>query len=149
MMPSPNSMIVVRIWSIHVSTLVTSYGQDKSVELSSSCRTLLIDHQPRPLHMRMNIHVFVGLKQIQIIEVPEKWGPDRRRCTVLLVLWLDSSATAFVPLIDPQLITPTQVNQLCTTHDCTCSSSLEAKVVKSVVYGMQLCKLVMTMATWE
>ena len=32
----------------------------------------------------MHTNVFAGLKQVQIIEVPDKRGPDNRSCTVLV-----------------------------------------------------------------
>ena len=61
-----------------------SFGQDKSVELSRSsfncCHTPLKERWPRPLHMHTN--VFADLKQVRIIEVPDKRGPDNRDCTV-------------------------------------------------------------------
>ena len=40
-----------------------------------------IDHWPCPLRMRTN--VFADLKEVRIIEVPDKRGPDNRDCTVV------------------------------------------------------------------
>ena len=54
-----------------------SFGQDKSIALSSSSLNLspfpqIIDHQPRLLCIRSN--VFADLQQVQIIEVLDNWG---------------------------------------------------------------------------
>ena len=39
------------------------------------------DHRPRPL--RMHTNVFSGLMQVQIIEVPDKQGPNNQGYTVV------------------------------------------------------------------
>ena len=75
-------MIIVS--SVHISTQVSRFWPRQV------CRTVqaivqlslhpLKDHQPRPLRMCTNISA--GLKQVRIIEVPDKWGPDNRGCTV-------------------------------------------------------------------
>ena len=74
--------------SVHISTLVSQFWPRQAVELfslahraRSTVTTPLKDHQPRPL--RMHINVFAGLKQVRIIEVLDKRGPDNRGCTVL------------------------------------------------------------------
>ena len=73
-----------------MSTLVSQFLA-QAVELfslahraRSTVATPLKDHRPRPLRMRIN--VFAGLKQVRIIEVPDKRGPDNRGCTVCTFL---------------------------------------------------------------
>ena len=79
------SMIMVS--SVHIGTLVSQFWPRQAVELfslahhaRSTVATSLKDHQTRPL--RMHINVFAGLKQVWIIKVPDKRGPDNRSCTV-------------------------------------------------------------------
>ena len=71
--------------SFHISTLVSQLWPRRAVEpfslAHSTVATPLKDHRPRPLRMRIN--VFAGLKQVWIIEVPDKRGPDNRGCTVV------------------------------------------------------------------
>ena len=77
------------ISSVHISTPISQFWPRQAVELLSlahharfTVTTPLKDHRPCPLRMRIN--VFAGLKQVWIIEVPDKRGPDNRGCTVLL-----------------------------------------------------------------
>ena len=73
--------------SVHISILVSQFWPRQAGELFSlahrtysTVATPLKDHRPRPLCIHIN--VFAGLKQVQIIEVPDKRGPDNRGCTV-------------------------------------------------------------------
>ena len=80
---------MIMVSGVHLGTLVSQFWPRQVVELFSlahcACSTVAIplkDHWPRPLCMYIN--VFAGLKQVRIIEVPDKRDPDNRGCTVLL-----------------------------------------------------------------